>query len=1264
MTEIKGYSRPEKIYESPKSSIYRAIRDEDGISVILKILGGDYPAPHELARYRQEYEIASGFDSEGIIKPYSIEKYHNSMMIIFEDFGAESLKKLLNSKEFTLEEFLEIAIRINEISGEMHSAGVMHKDINPSNIVLNPETGQVKIIDFGISTVLPRESPEIKNPETLEGTLAYISPEQTGRMNRSLDFRTDFYSLGVSFYEILTGSLPFHAETPMEMVHCHIAKIPVSPHEMKKDIPKPVSDIVMKLMSKNSEQRYQSDFGIRADLKECLDQLCSRGVIEDFPIALEDIPDRFQIPQKLYGREKEIDILAEVFKLVCSEKSAMIMVSGYSGVGKTALIREIYKPVTLKNAYFISGKFDQFQRNIPYIAVLDAFSDLMKQILSESNDSLLVWRKKLLSALDPNARVIIDVIPELELIVEKQPDVPELEATQAKNRFNYAFQNFIGVFTGSDRPLVIFLDDLQWADMSSLELLQNIMSDQKKNLLIIGAYRDNEVIISHPLITAIDELEKSGIHISKIKLLPLQLPQVCQLISETFYCNIETAKPLAGIVQKKTRGNPFFIYELLKSLYDDQQIDFDHHSGTWKWSLQKIESVDISDNVVELAANRIQKLSDEAQRVLKFAACMGNTFDLETLACISEQKQKETGSLLHEAVAENMIFPLSDAYKLIGINDEAEVEYKFSHDRIQQAAYSLIPEDQKQVLHRQIGLMLLKNVSMENREERIFDIINQLNQGIDLIIGNDEKHELAGLNLMAGKKAKASAAYKPAFDYFKTGIRLLEEESWKTHYDIALNLWSEAGEAAYLCSEFEMIAQYAREVEEKSENLLDCIKVYEARIMALIAGNKPQDAIDTGISVLQSIGEDLPRNPDKQHIMLELAKMKEALEGKNIEDLIDLPVMTDPSKKAVMRILVRIGSAAYLSGSMLSPLIFIKRAILSLKFGNTSMSVIAYGSIGIVFCGKLEDFDSGYRFGKLSLRMLERFGTDEYKTRIYFLYNTFVRHWKEHFDTTLKPLKDGYQSGLNTGDIEYAFHCITFYCLHSYFAGRDISVLIKESASAIEVISRLKYEVSNDWNQSLFQTMLNLTGRFDDKCSLSFKTGSEEKILENLQKVGHKVALFTFYLLKIQLYYLFEKYEESYEYSVTAEKYSDGAVATVLINISIFYDSLIHIALYDSAEKSDHKAYMKKICSNQEKIKKWAHHAPMNYLHKWTLVEAELARILNQDVTAIECYAKAAGLAKEYGYIQDEALANELHGKFWLAKNNSEIAEFYLKKPR
>ena len=1266
MPAILGYEIVEQLYESNLSLVYRGTANRGQDTVILKILKLEYPTPEQITKYKLEYSINCRLNLEGVAKAHSLEKYQNSLVMILED-GGDSLKRLLPLRTFALSEFLEIAIQIVDSLGEIHAANVIHKDINPSNLVLNSLDGKIEIIDFGISTVLLRENPTLKNPNVLEGTLAYISPEQTGRMNRVLDYRTDFYSLGVTFYELLARQLPFKTDDAMELVHCHIAKQPVPLCELRSEIPKAISDIVQKLMAKNAEDRYQSAYGIKTDLEECLNQLQSNGKIDNFTLANHDVSGKFQIPQKLYGREEEVRVLLAAFERVSSQGSIseMMLVAGYSGIGKSALVQEIYKPVTRHKGFFAVGKFDQLQRNIPYAAIIQAFQDLTRQLLTESVEHLEKWRSRLQDALGVNGQVVIDVIPEVAAIIGEQPAIPELAPTESQNRFSLVFQNFIRVFTTAEHPLVIFLDDLQWADSASLNALQLMMRTSDQYLFLIGAYRDNEVTAAHPLMLALTEIQKAGTPVNSISLSPLDRDRVTQLVAEALSCTHAEVLPLAELVFTKTQGNPFFVNEFLKSLYVEGLLDFKASSGKWQWSLEQIQARSFTDNVVELMAGKIQKLPDPTQNILKLAACIGNQFDSQTLAIVSEKSQSEVASELWESIREGLISPIDDNYKFLDTDVLESIEgvtasYRFIHDRIQQAAYLLISEDERRYIHYKIGQLLLKGTPFDKQEEKIFDIVNQLNQGLEQVQDKLEQYRIAELNLIAGKKAKASVAYELAREYLQIGIALLDLENWEEQYNLILALHIEATEAAYLCGNFDEMDKLISIVLQHTKVLLDRVKTYELKILAYIAQGKTQAAIEFGLPVLSSLGVSLPKLPNNFDSLVSLAKMKFSLMGKQIDSLIDLPEMTNPEKLAAMRIMNSMASAAFHSSPNLFVLLVLNAIALSLKYGNSNLTPLVYAAYGILLCGVLIEIDAGNQFGRLALSLLDKLNTKKEQVRINHVVSAFIRPWRENIKQILPSFLECYSDGLETGDLEYAAITLVVYTDYAFFCGKKLMVVEQEIAKYSDVIKKLRQDVAFSFINITHQAILSLLKNKENSYYL-VKEDREE--LEG-NSINIRTIIFLTCLHKLIPCYLFEEFSEAIKNANIVAENLDCLIGHASHTVFNFYDSLTKLAVYPTLLKSQQIKLRQEIKSNQKKMKKWAHYAPMNYLHKFNLVEAEMCRVLNKDMEAMDYYDRAIALAKENEYINEEALCHELAAKFYLARGRGKIAQVYMQDAR
>ncbi len=1283
MITVPGYQAVEKVYESSRSLVYRAHRSADQRPVMLKVLRQEYPSRQEIARFQREYEIIRSLKLEGVITAYGLETDQQSPIIVLEDFGGKSLQTWLSDRTFNLEEFLTLAIQLTSVLGEIHQHHIIHKDINPSNIVLNPTTGQVKIIDFGIATVLSRETPTFCDPSVLEGTLAYMSPEQTGRMNRAIDYRTDFYALGVTYYQLLCDRLPFIATDALEMVHCHIAKPPLPPHEINAAIPRPISDVVMKLLAKDADDRYQSTYGIWADLQECLNQLQQSQLITTFPIGCRDISSRFQIPQKLYGREREAETLLAALERVSTRtensRSELVLVSGYAGIGKTTLVQELYKPITRQQGYFIAGKYEQLQRNLPYSGLIQAFRALIRQLLTETAAQITHWRERLLSALGGNAQIIIDVIPEVELLVGSQPHISELPPAESQNRFHLVLERFIGVFTQpnaianekSIRPLIIFLDDLQWADRASLQLIQRWMTGlNDQYLLLIGAYRDNEVNAAHPLRQTCHEMQTAGVTIHAIALSPLGLADVQDLIQDTFHCEPEKALALAELTRQKTEGNPFFINEFLRFLHQETLIDFNIEQGLWQWDLPKIQTANLTANVVELVADRMQALPLPSQQMLSLAACIGSQFNLQMLALVSGQSLWETATHLNIAAQENFITPLGDDYKYLESDPQSQmidldVTYKFLHDRIQHTAYALIPEIDQPQYHLKIGQLIRQSTPTELLEDKIFHIVDHLNISPNLMTKPDQRHELARLNLIAGQKAKSAIAYEAALNYLNNGRSLLTADSWQNAYDLTLELCESTAEAAYLAGDFEQMEQRVEEVLTHAKTALARTKVDLTRIQASIAQDRFLEAIQIALQALDRLGIKLPAHPDPASIAQELTETKCLLAEQAIEDLTQLPRMTDPNKLAAMEMIASVCTPTYFLAPDLWQLMVFQKVQLSVNHGNAPGSAFGYADYGMIQCGVEDNLDAAYQFSQLAVQLQTQLNAKEFIPKTALLVNMYLKHWREHLKETLNPLLEAYQSGLETGDLEYATFAITSRFYHAYILGRELTQLAAEMASYEGAIAQFQQVLPLNLTRIYQQSVLNLIEPTDQPCRLLGNSYNEDDSLPQLWAANDKYILFHLYLNKLMLGYWFQETHLAAESAaIAARLLAEGAMGLLVVPVFYFYDSLTAIAVFPEVPTPEQQPLLQKISTNQIKMKHWADHAPMNYLHKFHLVEAERYRLLGQDTEAADAYDRAIDLAQAHEYRHEEALANELAGRFYLAKGKPKIAQAYLLEAR
>ena len=1265
---IAGYKRLKQIKETAHSVIYRATRTEDNLSIIIKLIKQDYPHPETIHRYQQEYEIINCLTHPGIIKTYGLVRHEHRLAIALEDFGGDPVSCLVQKTQICIAQVLKIAIQIVDALVVIHDSNIIHKDINPNNILYNQTTAELKIIDFGIATQLPKEQKSIQNYSTLGGTLPYVSPEQTGRMNRSLDYRSDYYSLGVTLYELLTKQLPFKCQEPMELIYAHLAKTPLSPQQIQSEIPQPVSQIVMKLMAKNAEERYQSALGIKHDLEVCLEQLINQGEITEFELGQQDRSDRFTISDKLYGREAEVKVLLDSFERVALGHGELMLVAGYSGIGKTALINEVQKPIVRQKGYFIQGKFDQFNRNIPFNAFIQAFNGLSAQLLAEPDEQLSRWKQAILNALGDNAQIIIDVIPSLRIILGEQPPVPQLSGSAAQNRFNLVFGQFISVFTKQEHPLVIFLDDLQWADSASLDLLKLLMSESASHsLLVIGAYRDNEVFPAHPLMLNLADIQQQKTQIDTITLQPLANKDINALVADSLLCSSTIAQPLSELIYQKTGGNPFFTTQFLKGLYEDGQIVFDGDENYWLCDLTQIRQLALTNNVVEFMVGRLQKLPELTQDVLKLAACIGNRFDLETLAIICQRSELEVTQDLWMALQNGLIIPETEIYRLFDADagdrsTDIAIKYRFLHDRVQQAAYCLIPEQQKQITHLQIGRLLLANSANEEREKRLFEIVNHLNQSIDSIVEPTEKDKLIQMNIQAGRKAKMATAYQAAEDYYKVARTLITPFNWENDYDRLLEIFTESVEITFLKGDFEQVDRLAQKILSMTRTFIDGTKVYEIKIQALIAQNLINEAIELGLDILEKLGLTLPLEVSSNLIEAAFEQNNTLLKDISIEQIATSQLMEDADKEAIVRMITIVGLAMYVANPSLLMLAVAKQVNLCIQYGNTSTSADAYATYGLFLCGELNDIDQGYQFGKLALDVLERFQTIEIKSLVYVLVHGYINHWRKPYIETLPELQKAYQYGLETGDLQNAALSACCYSIHLFICENSLFKVQQNIQQYLDAVKSIQQSGIAGWILPFLLSTQKLMGLTNNPLLLCETDEVEQEKLEEYQQADDFTGLFLFAFQKSYLAYLFEDYSGAVEYSQIARNSLDGVTSMAVVPAFFFYDTLILLTQISNSDSLFSGTIGQEIHTNLEKLNTWASHAPENIQHRLELVQAQIHCQQKNFFAAIESFDLAIASAKENGFIQDEALANELAAKFYLKWGKEKVAAGYLQE--
>jgi predicted ATPase len=959
-------------------------------------------------RLEHEYALKGELDADWAARPVALTHHNDRMTLVLADPGGAPLDRLLG-RPLDVSHFLRIAIPLAGALGHLHERGLIHKDIKPANILVDAASGGVWLTGFGIASRLARERQAPTPPEVIAGTLAYMAPEQTGRMNRSVDSRSDLYALGVTFYEMLTGQLPFTAADPMEWVHCHIARQPMPPNERVADIPGPLSAIVMKLLAKTAEERYQAAAGAEADLRRCLAEWESHGRIDPFQLGAHDVSDRLRIPEKLYGREREIDtLLASFDRVVANSTTELVLVSGYSGIGKSSVVNELHRALVSPRGLFASGKFDQYKRDIPYATLSQAFQSLVRSLLTQREEELGRWREALRGALGLNGQLIVNLVPELELVIGKQPPVADLPSQDAQNRFQMVFRRFLAVFARPEHPLALFLDDLQWLDAATLDLLERLVTHSEvRHLLLVGAYRDNEVSPSHPLLRTLDAIRKAGAFVQEISLAPLAREDLGRLIADTLSCAPGRAAPLAQLVHEKTGGNPFFAIQFISALAEEGLLRFDHDAARWRWELERLHAKGYTDNVVDLMVGRLARLPVETRAALQQLACLGNVAEITMLSIVLGKSNEDVHSDLWDAVRLELVQHLGGSYKFI-------------HDRVQEAAYSLIPEPMRAEGHLRVGRLLAAHTPAEKREEAIFEIVNQLNRGAALITSRDEREQLAELNLLAGQRAKQSTAYNSALTYLAAGRALLPEDCQEWCGALTFALEFHRAECEFLTGALAAAEERLSMLPSRAGRLVDFAAVTHLREELFTTLGRSDRAIEVCLDYLQHVGVELSAHPMKEEVRREYERLWRQIGRRSIEELVDLPPMTDPEWRATMDVLTAVVSPALFTDENLLCLVICRMANLSLEHGNSDGSCFAYVWLGMLLGPHFGDYRTGFRFGKLGLELVKQRGLRRFEARVYLIFGHRVIPWTQPIRTGRSLVRRAFDAANKLGDLTFA----------------------------------------------------------------------------------------------------------------------------------------------------------------------------------------------------------------------------------------------------
>ncbi|MDC0676284.1 sensor histidine kinase [Sorangium atrum] len=1249
------YAITETLHEGQTTRLLRAVRSADGCPVILKVLDPRRSRPKDIERLKHEYAIGKALSHEAIVAPLALETYEGLPALVVEDFGGESLDRLLGAP-MKVDRFLELAVRIVAGVAELHQRDVIHKDLKPQNILVNAATGQVKLTDFGLASRLSREQSPAGPPRLIEGSLPYLAPEQTGRMNRAIDSRTDLYALGVTFYEMLTGRLPFEARDPLEWVHCHVARVPPPPSVLVPELPGVLSALVLKLLAKMAEDRYQTARGLKHDLDRCLSAWRATGRIEPFPLVEHDVSDRFEIPQKLYGREEDVAALLRAFgRVMGTGASELVLVSGYAGIGKSALVHELYKPIVRERAVFLSGKFEQYKRDIPYFTLVQAFRELVLEILAEDEDGVAAIRQRLLGALGINGQLIVEVIPQLELVIGRQPPVPELPLAEAQNRFRIVFLHFIGVFARKDHPLALFLDDLQWTDAASLGLLHDLVTHpETRFLLVIGAYRDNEVTPSHPLLRALDQARKEGARITDIVLGSLSRDHLAALVSDALRCRREDAAPLSNLVYEKTAGNPFFAIQFLSALHEERLIEFDERAEAFRWDVAKIREKGFTDNVVDLMVGKLARLLRRTQGALTQLACLGGIVEVTLLTIVQGGSEQDVHTDLWDAVHEGLVFRLNGTYK-------------FLHDRVQEAAYSLISEGERAAVHLGIGRLLASHMPPEELEEKIFEIVNQLNRGAGLITSRRERERVAELNLVAGKRAKGSTAYASALAYLAAGAALLTEDSWSLRYELAFALELYRAECEYLTGELPTAEERLAMLSRRARNVVDFAAVTCVRMALYTTLDQSDRSVEACLEYLRRVGVAWPAHPSDAELQQEYERMWRKVGSRPLEALLDLPTMTDPDCRATMDVLSSCDVPALFSDKNLLSLLVARMVNLSLEHGNCDASCLAYVRLGSLLGSHFGDYQAGFRFGKLGLDLMEKRAILRFKARVYFVFWYTINPWTRHVRTCLDPLRRGFRAAQETGDLTYSSYLSAVLVTLLLTEGDPLGEVQREAEVALEFTRKAKFGLVVDLITGqlgfirTLRGLLPVLGSFNDD---DFDEGRFERRLERDPRLS--IAAGWYWLHKLQAHCYGGDYASALEAGAKAQRLLRTSPVFLALTEYHFYSALARAARHDAAPPSadERSQHLTALVAHHHQLQIWASSCPENFRNRAALVGAEIARIGSEWDKAEHLYEQAIRSARESGFVHNEALAHEIASRFYRTRGFNLIADTYLREAR
>lgn len=1248
------------------------IDTHDGVMVVKQTTAESADAG-ALSALRHEYAVLQALDLPGVVKVLGLSDQGERLALAMSDAGSQTLGDRLKAGSLSIGETLELAVQLSEIVSALHRERIVHGNLNPSNIVL---TGpRATVINFALASRLSALERDTVRPAQSSANLHYSSPEQTGRTGRRVDSRTDLYALGALFTELLTGSPPFSGHDPVKLVHAHLALLPTPAHQLRPDVPECLSQILLKLLEKEPEQRYQHAEALTADLSEARRQWESHGAIESFPLARHDAPRDFKIGDRLYGRDHQLQALGQAFERVCAGQRELVLITGEPGIGKSALVHHLERPVLDQQGRFIAGKFDQLQRSVPYSGLVQALRVLVRQILSEPEEPLSLWRARILEAVAPNGQVLIELVPEVRHVIGVQPPAPVIGPVESVNRLNRVFTSFLRVFARPEHPLVLFLDDLQWADAASLQLIERWIGDaENRYLFLLGAYRDEEVGLSHPLSLMLTGLRTAHPAPQEIHLGPMTLEDVAALSADALNQSTAVVHPLAALVFNRTAGNPFFVRRMLHSLHAQGLIRFDLTARCWRWEQVELEQAPLSGNVIELMVQTLNLLPEPTRALLQAAACLGHRFGLEALAEVTGHTREHAMDVLWPAMEDGLLLPLSDACNAPAsphphphphqpASAGTPATLQFVHDRVQQAAYSLMSQAHRSALHLNIGRRLLARAEGEPQDGLLFEVADQLNLGQDLITDPAERISLSCLNCAAGSKARASAAYQAAFDYFSAGLGQLPEAAWLDYHDLSFTLHRELADCAYLTGSHPLADSLVHTALGHAPSKSAKADLYTLRVLAAMVAGDSTHALDIGREGLALFDLQWPDQSIENALEHEAANVSINLGARSIAELNDVPQVDDPDMQAAMRLLSILGPPAYFSGAdEILAFVTLKGTNLALVHGPSPYSAYVCVFHGALHQARTGDYDTGYAYGALAVDLARRFGDRAELARTLQVFSLLVSVWNAPLRNTLPLMREGYRAAVESGELAYAAFTLAGLLINSLAAGVTLPELLNEAEIGLDFVIRQKNRIGIAIILPFRQMARALTGQTRGPASFDDDEFNEAEFLDHSK--GNDTAIGHYWVARMQAAYLTGDAQLAEHCSVNALGAITGIQGMITSAEHVFYSALLLTRRYADAPADQQLASQVALAQLMVELSTWALHCPSTFAHKLSLIQAEQARIEGNTWRALKLYLHAIEGAQQHGFVQDQALAHELRGRFLLAEAEPGLASLHLREAR